>query len=107
MYCNYCGKVIQDDAAHCAYCGRTVGNVPLRHRLLRPRVERKVAGVCAALANYFEVDVTLVRVIWLIVAVFGGTGVLAYIIGWIVIPEEPLRTDAPYPGGAVSQGRSS
>ena len=38
MYCNYCGKVIQDDANHCAYCGTRVGGVMARKKLIRPRV---------------------------------------------------------------------
>ena len=41
MYCNYCGKVIQDDASHCAYCGKRVGSVAARKRLIRPRADRK------------------------------------------------------------------
>ena len=45
MYCNYCGKVIQDDANHCAYCGTRVGGVMARKKLIRPRVGRKIAGV--------------------------------------------------------------
>ena len=92
MYCNYCGKVIQDDANVCAYCGRRVGAVSARTKLMRPRKgspERKIAGVCAGFAEYFDLDVTIVRVVWLIVALFGGGGILAYIIAWIVMPEEP------------------
>ena len=46
MYCNFCGKVIQDDANHCAYCGKRVGLVMARKRLMRPRQGRKIAGVC-------------------------------------------------------------
>ena len=91
MYCNYCGKQIQDDARLCAYCGRQVGYVaeqPLK--LMRPpkgSPDRKIAGVCAGFAAYFDIDVTIVRVVWLIVALFGGGGILAYIIAWIVMPE--------------------
>ena len=89
MYCNYCGKVIQDDANHCAYCGKYVGGVAPRRRLVRPRSDRKIAGVCAGFADYFDLSVSLVRVVWLLVFLLGGTGLLAYIIAWIVIPNEP------------------
>lgn len=95
MYCNYCGKVIQDDANVCAYCGTRVGAVIARKRLVRPRVGRKIAGVCAGVAEYFDVDVTLVRLVWLLATVFTGVGLLTYPIAWIVMPEEPLRLMAP------------
>ena len=78
MYCNYCGKVIQDDANHCAYCGTRIGGVEARKRLVRPRGDRKIAGVCAGFAEYFDLDVTLVRLVWLITAVMTGVGVLSY-----------------------------
>jgi len=57
--------------------------------LVRPRNGRMLAGVCAAFAGYFGLDVTLVRVIWAVVAVItGGAGVLAYLVAWIIIPSE-------------------
>jgi phage shock protein C len=95
MYCNYCGKVIQDDANVCAYCGTRVGAVTARKRLVRPRADRKIAGVCAGFAEYFDLDVTLVRLLCLLVALMTGVGFLAYPIAWIVMPEEPLRLAAP------------
>jgi phage shock protein C len=98
MYCNYCGKVFQDDANVCAYCGKRIGSVAGRRKLMRSRGDRKIAGVCAGFAEYFDLDVTVVRVVWLIVAVFGGCGVLAYIISWIVIPEEPEIMPVSSPG---------
>ena len=90
MYCNYCGKNIQDDANVCAYCGTRVGSVLARKRLMRPRADRKIAGVCAGFAEYFDIDVTVVRLVWLITSLMTGIGLLAYPIAWIVMPEEPL-----------------
>jgi len=95
MYCNYCGKVIQDDASHCAYCGKRIGGVIGRKRLVRPRAGRKIAGVCAGFAEYFDLDVTVVRLVWLVAAVMTGVGVLSYPIAWIVMPEEPLPQQLP------------
>ena len=58
-------------------------------RIIRPIKDRKVAGVCMAFANYFNIDVTLVRLFWLFALIPGGIpGLVPYIIAWVVIPSE-------------------
>jgi phage shock protein C len=72
--------------------------------LLRSRKDRMVAGVCAGIADYFGWDVTLVRVIVAVVSVItGGTGVLAYLAGWVLIPAE--GEDASIAEDLLSQPR--
>ena len=95
MYCNYCGKVIADDALVCAYCGKRVAGTIARVRLVRPRTGRKIAGVCLGFAEYFDLDVSLVRIVWILCSLFGLAGVIGYIAAWVVVPEEPLLLTAP------------
>jgi phage shock protein C len=61
--------------------------------LVRSRDGRMLAGVCAGIAGYFGLDVTLVRVIWAVVSVItGGAGVLAYLVAWVIIPGEGQKS---------------
>lgn len=58
-------------------------------KLIRPKKGRKVAGVAMAFANYFDMDVTLIRLIWVFLLIPGGfPGLIPYLICWLVIPEE-------------------
>lgn len=57
-------------------------------RLTRTDDGRMIAGVCAGLARYFDVDPTLVRLIFILLALFGAGGVLLYLILWIILPLE-------------------
>lgn len=58
-------------------------------RLTRSRTDKKIAGVCGGLAKYFGIDPVIPRVIALVLLLGAGTGILAYVICWIVIPMEP------------------
>ena len=69
-------------------------------RLLRSTTDRKIGGVCGGLAEYFGVDSTVMRVAAVILAIYPGAvicGVLAYVIGWLVIPSAPAATLEPSP----------
>jgi phage shock protein C len=58
-------------------------------KLYRSRTDRKLAGVCGGLASYFKLDTTLIRVLFIVLAVMGGSGVLIYLAMWLVVPNEP------------------
>ncbi|MBQ0027922.1 MAG: PspC domain-containing protein [Lachnospiraceae bacterium] len=57
-------------------------------RLVKSSRDRMICGVCAGVADYCGIDVSVVRLLWIIFTAFGGAGVLAYIVAAIVIPEE-------------------
>jgi phage shock protein C len=59
-------------------------------RLYRSRKDRILGGVCGGMGNYFNLDPVLVRVIWVVLLFAAGVGFLAYILSWIIIPEEPF-----------------
>ena len=56
-------------------------------KLYRSQSQRMIAGVCGGLAEYFNVDATLMRVLFLLLAVFGGSGIVIYIVMWIIVPD--------------------
>jgi phage shock protein C len=59
-------------------------------RLVRSRSDYMLGGVCAGLGHYFSIDPTIVRLVFVLLAVSGGSGVLLYLVLWIVIPREDL-----------------
>jgi len=58
-------------------------------KLYRSRTNRKLAGVCGGLAQYFNTDATLIRVLFVVLTVLGGSGILLYLALWIIVPTEP------------------
>jgi phage shock protein C len=95
MYCNACGKAVAEDGRFCSYCGNVAGILPTPKKLTRSRTESKIAGVCAGLAQYFDLDVTLVRILCIFLTLATGVcpGVFTYLLAWIIIPSEPeLKT---------------
>lgn len=58
-------------------------------KLYRSTTDKMIAGVCGGLAEYFEIDSTLIRILFLALLIFGGGGFLIYLIMWIVVPKRP------------------
>lgn len=62
----------------------------MKKKLYKSQTDKKLCGVCGGVANYFEIDSTLVRLAWAAFTLFGGCGIIAYIIAAIVIPKEQV-----------------
>jgi phage shock protein C len=98
MVCANCQKQIADGSNFCYNCGaqqstgagaaNAVPHSP-KKRLVRSTNDKKIAGVAAGLADYFDLDPTIIRLVWLLAILFAGTGLIAYIILWIALPAGP------------------
>lgn len=68
----------------------------MQKRLYRSRTDKKLGGVCSGIGEYFDLDPTLIRVLWVIITVFTGfaPGIIAYILLWIIVPEEPEKIES-------------
>ena len=111
MYCAQCGKESPGDARFCSACGRQFTPEGAGHTgagssgaqgayrqaappigtLRRPKAGRKVAGVCQGIANHYGWDVSVVRIVMLLLAIAGfPIGLIIYGLVWLIAPEEPL-----------------
>ena len=90
MFCPKCGKEYAEKVNYCCNCGASmfVSQGPQK-KLTRSRTDKKIAGVCGGIAEYLDMDPTLMRLVWVMMALFVGWGVLGYLIAWIVLPEQP------------------
>ena len=61
----------------------------MEKKLYRSRTNKKLFGVCGGLAEYFEIDATVIRLLWVLAVVCAGAGILAYLIAALIIPEAP------------------
>ncbi len=106
MFCPQCGKSYPEAVNFCSHCGTAIlargAASSARKRLTRSRRDSKIAGVCGGFAEYLDVDATLIRLIWVMLALFGGWGVLGYLIGWIIMPEEPAAEPKPATAPAIA-----
>ncbi|MCE5193154.1 PspC domain-containing protein [bacterium] len=113
--CTRCGKalareevVMVDGKIMCAACAGVQPNIQNQHsqtehptsahvgydspkRLYRSRKNQVIAGVAAGVAEYFDIDPTIVRIAWALLGIAWGMGVLLYLICWLVIPLNPAQ----------------
>ena len=103
MYCTSCGIELPSNFKYCSQCGTASGvdgfvsdtGKPAR-ALRRPRDDKKIAGVCSGIARYLGVDVTLVRILVLVFAVWPPClGGMFYLACWIVMPKDPYLLAPP------------
>src|SRR5271157_6449071 len=107
MLCPKCQKAAPDGSKFCCNCGAQLTDqaappaggyaAPVK-RLMRSSRDKKIGGVCAGLADYFDLDPTIVRIVWLLAIFFAGTGFLVYLILWIVLPVAPATLPVIVPG---------
>jgi len=78
-------------------------------RLYKSRDDRVIAGVCGGVGEYFNIDPVLIRILWVVLAILGGSGILAYLVGMIIIPEPPEGAShrEPEPRASVEKSRRS
>lgn len=60
-------------------------------KLVKSQTDKKLFGVCGGIADYFNIDSTVIRVLWALSIIFWGTGILAYLVCALIIPEEDFK----------------
>jgi phage shock protein C len=110
MICTNCGKEAVEASNFCSFCGTRWRQRTAFKKLTRSAADSKIAGVCGGIAEYLDVDPTVVRLVWVALSVVPGGfvgGLLAYLLAWIIIPkfQMPASTAAgaaPVPGSPAS-----
>ena len=76
-------------------------------KLYRSRDERMIGGVCGGLGEFFDIDPTLIRLLFVLLTIFGGSGVLVYLVMLLIVPEEPLEGTSSLPVQEQVETKSS
>jgi phage shock protein C len=105
MNCPSCRREIADYSNFCYFCGAKQhiapsGAPPIQKRLMRSVTDSKIAGVCGGIAEYLEIDSTIVRLVWVlavIVPVPLVPAILGYFVAWLIMPLPPLAAAVPQP----------
>ena len=106
MFCTQCGTKLDESARFCTSCGKPAsaplgsesppgppppfpaGATDVEKKLHRILARKKIAGVCGGFAEYFDMDITLMRLIWVgLLLIPPHLGLIAYIVSWAVLPK--------------------
>ncbi len=114
MVCTHCKRELTEHSNFCYYCGASQqvapsGVPPIQKRLMRSSVDCKIAGVCGGIAEYMDVDPTVVRLVWVLITFFTGIvpGIVAYLVAWMVMPVTPLPVAEPVNAAAPPSSASN
>jgi phage shock protein C len=114
MVCTHCKRELTEHSNFCYYCGASQqvapsGVPPIQKRLMRSSVDCKIAGVCGGIAEYMDVDPTVVRLVWVLITFFTGIvpGIVAYLVAWLVMPVTPLPVAEPVNAAAPPSSASN
>jgi len=115
MICANCQREIAEYSNFCYYCGSRQKaaarqSSAVARRLMRSATDCKIAGVCGGFAEYFEVDSTVVRLVWVLLVLLPVPVVpalLGYIVAWIIMPRAPLRAAVPAQSAASQAAPSN
>lgn len=86
--CPYCAEEVRAEAVKCRHCGSLLSGA-LTRTWYRSREGKRIAGVCAGLAEEFGISVTILRLAFLLATLIGGPGILIYLVLWVVMPYRP------------------
>ncbi len=109
MVCSKCHREIAECSNFCYFCGGrqnvAVAGASGQRRLVRSSTDCKIAGVCGGLAEYLNVDSTVVRLIWVLLVIFPVPlvpAILGYFVAWLVMPQAPLPGPIVTPAPSVA-----
>ena len=105
MFCVQCGREIAESSSFCSTCGAQQRPRTSHKQLTLSTTDKKMAGVCGGIAEYLDVDSTVVRLIWVALSVVPGGfigGAIAYVLAWIIIPKTSSRAVTPAAAATAS-----
>jgi phage shock protein PspC (stress-responsive transcriptional regulator) len=73
-------------------------------KLYKSRRNKVIDGVCGGIAEYFDVDTTIVRILWILITLMGGSGFILYIVAMIIMPVNPAHIIVPIPSASALNG---